>query len=329
MPTPRPDVSVVIPVLNRRDRLIRAVRSCMNPERTVEVVVVDDGSTEPIRSILDTHFPDPMRAGRIRVFQQAHQGACIARNKGMAEAAGDFIKFLDSDDELIPGALAKEVAAARDTGCDALITGWHERTFDADGTEIEDMRRTRPAARLDRGIDDMLDGKGAITAAVLYRTAFIRPLRWDPEWTKAQDWGWLLTVCLAGARFASLDIPSCLYIHHPGMRITTAGDLQIRSTRARQQLLRMVERELRRQEALTESRKKQLAQYLYRDSQVLARHDPEEWTRVWSRCKALVPGFRPRDPNRILRLLTRGLGVHAGVKAYVALKAALLPRRGR
>lgn len=288
-------------------------------------MVVDDGSTEDIQAILEAHFPGPFQSGSVRLCKQPRQGACPARNRGMDQATGEFIKFLDSDDQLLPGSLPEEIAAARKSGCDALLTGWEERTTRADGTEDRSRRKVRPAAELSRGIDDMLDGKGATIAAVLYRTEFVRPLRWDPAWTKAQDWAWLLTVCLAGARFATLPRSSCIYHHHAGERITAGGDLQLRSTQARQSILQMVERELRAQNALTDSRKKQLAQYYYRDCQVLARQAPDEWPRVWTHCRELVTGFRPRESNWILRLMTRLLGVHAGVLAYVRLK----PRTAR
>ncbi len=327
MTPPRPDVSVVIPVYNRTAPLVRAVRSCLEQTGAVEIIVVDDGSAEDIRAALETRFPEELASPALQLIRQPNQGACVARNEGLAHATGEWIKFLDSDDELIPGTLAEEVHLARESGCDALLTGWEERTARADGREDSAKRQTRPAPNLDRGIDDMLDGKGATIAAVLYKTEFVKPLRWDPAWIKAQDWGWLLTVCLAGARFASLDRPSCIYHHHAGERITSTGDIQLRSTRARQGLLRMVERELRAQDALTDSRKRQLAQYFYRDCQMLARHDPAEWRRVWTHCEELCPGFRPRDPNRILRIFTRLLGVHAGVKAYVRLKALLFRLR--
>ena len=322
-------VSIVIPVYNRPGMLARAVRSCQSAGCPLEVIVVDDGSTEDIRRVLDRDFPggfDPAAgAFRVQVRRQANQGACVARNLGLAAAAGEFVKFLDSDDELLPGVLAAEVRAAREQGCDALLTGWEERTFREDGTEDGARRRTRPAPDLRHGIDDMLVGKAPCVSSALYRTEFVRSLRWDPAWTKAQDWGWALVVCLAGARFASLDIPSCAYNHHGGDRITGYGDLMIRSTRGRQLLLDMVERELRRQRALTEDRKRKLAQYYYRDCQVLAQYDPAEWKRIWTHCEELVPDFRPVEARRIVKAFTRSLGVHRGILAYVRIK--LLARR--
>jgi hypothetical protein len=329
-----PDVSVVIPVYNRAALLVRAVSSCLAQPCRVEVIVVDDGSTENLRAALETRFAAALasdRPPRLRIHRQENQGQCVARNLGLSKATGEFTKFLDSDDELLPGVLAEEVRTARQTACDALVTGWEERTFRPDGTEDMSKRRTRPAPDLRNGIDDMLRGQAPCTSSALYRTDFIRNLKWDPAWFLKGDWAYPLTVCLAGARFASLDVPSYAYVQHGGARMTDLGATMLPSTRARQAILGMVERKLREQDALTEPRRRLLAQYYYRDCQVLAEHDPEEWQRVWSHCRDLCPGFRPAESNRIVRLLSAVLGIPAGVPAYVRMKKIyfrLFPRRG-
>lgn len=332
MNSPLPDATIVMPVFNRSDLLVRAVRSCLGQPCTVEVVVVDDGSTEDLRAALETHFADALasdRFPRIRLFRQENQGQCAARNLGLSKAAGEFTKFLDSDDELLPGALAEEVRIARWGACDSLLTGWEERTFLADGSEDVSRRRIAPAPVIRNGIDDMLEGIAPCTSSALYRTEFIRPLRWDSAWLLKGDWAWALLVCLAGARFRTLDVPSFAYNHHAGPQMTDLGAERLVPTRARQSILGMVERRLRDQNGLTDGRKRKLAQYYYRDCQVLAEHDPKEWRRVWSHCRELCPGFRPRESNRLIRLLSAVLGTEDGLQTYVRLKKdflRLLPR---
>lgn len=333
MNAPPCDVSIVIPVFNRSGLLIRAVRSCLEQPCAVEVVVVDDGSTEDLRAALEAHFADALasdRPPRLRLLRQENQGQCAARNRGLAQATGEFTKFLDSDDELLPGALAEEVRTARRAACDSLLTGWEERTFSPDGSEDPARRRVMPAPVIRNGIDDMLEGIAPCTSSALYRTEFIRPLRWDPAWLLKGDWAWALLVCLAGARFHALDVPSFAYNHHGGPQMTDLGAKMLTPTRARQSILGLVERRLREQNGLTDGRKRKLAQYYYRDCQVLAEHAPGEWRRVWSHCRELCPGFRPRESNRIIRLLSAVLGHVAGVRTYVRLKTAffrILPRR--
>ncbi len=98
MPPPRPLVSVVIPVRDRRDLIGRAVRSALPLGAPVEVVVVDDGSMDgsdaAAREVADT---------RVQVVCQAPGGVCRARNTGVAHARADWLLFLDSDDVLLEG----------------------------------------------------------------------------------------------------------------------------------------------------------------------------------------------------------------------------------
>jgi glycosyltransferase involved in cell wall biosynthesis len=99
-----PLLSVVIPVYNRAALVHRSLESCLRQDYDrFEVVVVDDGSTDGSADAVRQHA-DP----RIRLFSQAkNQGQCPARNLGAREARGDWLVFLDSDDELVPGALGR------------------------------------------------------------------------------------------------------------------------------------------------------------------------------------------------------------------------------
>ncbi len=320
-----PDISVIIPVFNRADLLPRAIRSCQDSSVAVEVLVVDDGSLEDIRAVLDGDFNNHPNVS-VRLFRQENQGACVARNTGLIHAAGEFVKFLDSDDELISGALVQELAAARESQADAVATGWEERW------ECASPCKTVAAPDLQRGIDDMLLGRGPWTAAALYKRSFVQGLRWDPAWTKAQDWGWALTVCLAGASFCSLNISSAVYHHHAGKRITSQGDALIRSTRARQGLLRMVEDRLREQGVLTEERRRMLVQYYYKDRIIIAEHSVREWRDLWYHGNELSPGFVPSETLTLLRGLSLLAGRRRAVEIYVFLKRVyrlVVPRQFR
>jgi len=108
-PSGRPLVSAVIPTFNRRELVPEAVRSVLAQTwREVEAVVVDDGSTdgteEAVRAI-----PDP----RVRYVRKEHSGIAATRNRGIAEARGAFLAFLDSDDLWVPGKLEKQMPLFR------------------------------------------------------------------------------------------------------------------------------------------------------------------------------------------------------------------------
>ncbi len=97
-------VSVVIPCYNQARFLGTAIRSATAVSRAVEVLVVDDGSTDDTAATAG-QFP------HVRLVRQANEGLAAARNRGWREARGQFVVFLDADDCLFPGAIDAGAAA--------------------------------------------------------------------------------------------------------------------------------------------------------------------------------------------------------------------------
>jgi glycosyltransferase involved in cell wall biosynthesis len=103
----RPQVSIVIPCYNQGRFLDGAIRSVF--EQTMdsfEVIVVDDGSTDPETALVIDGLDWP----RTRVIRQENQGLAAARNTGMGHARGEFVVPLDADDELAPEFLDRLIA---------------------------------------------------------------------------------------------------------------------------------------------------------------------------------------------------------------------------
>ena len=93
----KPLVSVIIPAYNRGWILTEAIDSVLTQDfKDYELIVVDDGSTDNTRAILDTYGQD------IIVLRQVNKGVSAARNLGIAEAEGQLVAFLDSDDLWLP-----------------------------------------------------------------------------------------------------------------------------------------------------------------------------------------------------------------------------------
>jgi glycosyltransferase involved in cell wall biosynthesis len=108
----RPKVSVVIPTYNRAARVRGAIESVLGQTVTdLEVIVVDDGSSDDTGTVLGESFGD-----RIRYHAQANQGASVARNRGVQEARGEWIAFLDSDDLWEPEKLEWQFKALEQFG---------------------------------------------------------------------------------------------------------------------------------------------------------------------------------------------------------------------
>src|SRR5216684_2749892 len=91
-------VSAVIPAFNRRELLPRAINSALAQTVPVdEILVVDDGSTDGSADFVQAQYRDS-----VRVVRQANTGVAGARRRGIQEARGEWIAFLDSDDEWTP-----------------------------------------------------------------------------------------------------------------------------------------------------------------------------------------------------------------------------------
>jgi LmbE family N-acetylglucosaminyl deacetylase len=100
--------SIIIPTYNHAKFVLDAVGSALAQTAAVEVIVVDDGSTDDTVALLGQH------AGSIRYIKIDHAGPCAARNAGIEAAAGDFLMFLDADDLIHPRKVEKQLAAFSD-----------------------------------------------------------------------------------------------------------------------------------------------------------------------------------------------------------------------
>ena len=92
-------VSVVIPVHNGERFVADAIQSVLSQSyQPLEVIVVDDGSLDTTAEVVG-EYPD------VGYVHQEHQGVSVARNRGLEEAKGELITFLDHDDILLPDSI--------------------------------------------------------------------------------------------------------------------------------------------------------------------------------------------------------------------------------
>ena len=97
-------VSVVIPVFNCEDRIVQCVNSVLNQTyRNIEVIIIDDGSTDKSSEILKKEISDK----RIRFFSQENHGVSYTRNRGINLAKGKWVSFVDADDYIEKNTIEK------------------------------------------------------------------------------------------------------------------------------------------------------------------------------------------------------------------------------
>lgn len=131
-PPESPLVSIIVPTYNRGEYLRQAVESVLaQTYGNLELIVVDDGSTDATPQYLDS-----LSDSRVRVVRRAQRSnAAVARNTGLAAARGEFLAFLDSDDLWFPEKLASQMRRLRESPearwCYTLFS-----VIDGDGNDI-------------------------------------------------------------------------------------------------------------------------------------------------------------------------------------------------
>ena len=171
-----PLVSVIVPAYNAANTVASCLDSILSQTYgCVEIVAVDDGSTDRTAKILE----DYSRDGRVHIVSRANGGLSAARNSGLDAASGEYVFFLDSDDTIHPETIARLVDIALSSGSDFVRCGFQTVAPGAvpdrqpfDGWSVEILKSP---------IDDYLARRFLPSACVcLYRRAAIGNIRFTP-----------------------------------------------------------------------------------------------------------------------------------------------------
>jgi glycosyltransferase involved in cell wall biosynthesis len=188
------DISVIIPNYNGAAFLKEAIDSALQQkDLLVEVIVVDDGSSDRSREILKGY------GNRIRVFYQDNKGAPVARNLGLKYAKADFIKFLDSDDVLSQGSLLTELKISEKLSEQDICFG--EIFFiDQNGAIIDAKPKLRTKNSEESSLAYFLKNN-PLTSSPLHRRAQLMSIGGFKELPKGQEWDLHLRLFLKGYKF--------------------------------------------------------------------------------------------------------------------------------
>lgn len=201
-----PAVTVLIPVYNGAEHLDDALASVFTQDfGDFEVLVVDDGSTDATPAVL-ANCDDP----RLRVLRLERTGLVGALNRGLDEARGDLIARLDSDDEMLPGRLTRQVARFR-----------RDSRLVACGTDYELFGASEGLVRTPRRDQDcrahLVFGSPIAHPAAMLRASALRAcgVRYRTDYPHAEDFK-LFSELAAVGTLENLAEPGLRYRVHPG-----------------------------------------------------------------------------------------------------------------
>ena len=168
-----PKVSVIVPIYNGEKYLRECLDSIVNQSlRDIEIICVNDGSTDSSGEILCEYASCD---GRVKVISQENCGTSMARNRGLLEARGEYLLFVDADD-LIDIECAEKVynVATLEKDLDIIVFGG--KTFPSCNTWADDVLSIRDIEYDHDSITALLNEKGSRPYAVnkLYRTGMFR-----------------------------------------------------------------------------------------------------------------------------------------------------------
>ena len=167
-------ISVVIPVYNYARTLPRAVESVLAQldEAAADLLVIDDGSTDDTPEVVEKLLLK--HGGRFRALRKRNGGLSTVRNRGLEETTGRYLIFLDSDDEMAPGALAALAEHIASNPQTLMVIGAHWSVF-ADGRRSLQPARPLPLTPRQRLQGYLLDKTISISngACAMHRDVFI------------------------------------------------------------------------------------------------------------------------------------------------------------
>ena len=193
-----PTVSVVISTYNRADLVGRAIGSVINQTyRNLEIIVVDDHSTDNTEEVVKGFGESRLQYIR----HERNKGGPAARNTGITAATGEYIAFLDDDDEWVENKIERQLQSVQDFGgvlCRSFIRGKN--------------RMSRPYKKVTVNPLDLRKGFifGGGTSILLARTVILKDTLFDEDLSSSQDWDLLIRLA-SKCKIAYINEPLVRY----------------------------------------------------------------------------------------------------------------------
>ncbi|MCE2693094.1 MAG: glycosyltransferase family 2 protein [Verrucomicrobiota bacterium] len=211
-----PSISVVIPAYNREKLILPTLRSVLNQRRQpIEVIVVDDASPDGTVEVVNAFARENPSLHLRCVVQSRNQGVSAARNRGIREASGEWVAFLDSDDLWEPNHLELMVAKLREDDADIVFA----RAMKFQSETPDNLVRNWADAYTSAGeiVRVMIRTNYILPSAMMIRRAVLLEhgmFDEDPRMQHAEDADLCWSLAAAGRRFSFVGEYTCRYRQH-------------------------------------------------------------------------------------------------------------------
>lgn len=220
----KPKVSVIVPIYNVEPYLQRCVNSILcQTLGDIEIILVDDGSTDNSSSLCDDYAKAD---SRVTLIRQKNAGLSGARNAGLDIITGEFVSFIDGDDAVLPDMLETTLDEALRCNADAVMCNI-EMIADKGSLLLYAPQNERiDLAHFDFSLyfNDYISKKrlGYNVCCMLYRASILndRKLRFSTKMSFAEDIPFNLCFLAAAKSIKTLDKPFYLYYRRPGSLTT-------------------------------------------------------------------------------------------------------------
>jgi glycosyltransferase involved in cell wall biosynthesis len=203
-----PLVSVIIPIYNGEKTIKETIESVLNQSFTdFELIVINDGSIDKTLAVLET-----IDDSRLKVFSFPNAGVSVSRNRGLEQAKGEFISFLDADDLWTPDKLETQLKALQENPQAAVAYSWSDWV-----DESGEFLRAGGHITANGKVYEQLLVRDFIESGsnpLIRKQALDEVGNFDPSVTPAEDWDMWLRLA-ARYEFIAVPYPQILYRVYP------------------------------------------------------------------------------------------------------------------
>lgn len=189
-------ISVIMAAYNRQKYVIEAIESVLSQNVELELIIIDDGSTDNTKPLIESYIEQHNLREKIRLYTQKNQGWAAAQNYAMSYANGDYFAFIDSDDIWLPNKLAQQYKLLSEQTDLDMVFGHVQQFISPELTTQEQQKIYCPAIKQ----------PGLLSVGMcIKRSAFYKVGEFNSKWQKGSFIDWFARAQEQSLKYSVLD----------------------------------------------------------------------------------------------------------------------------